>query len=36
LRFRTRGDALPLSALVVGGSLYVIFLLYVIKTVVAG
>ena len=36
LRFRTQGDALPLSALVVGGSLYVIFLGYVIKTVVAG
>ena len=36
LRFRTEGDALPLSALVVGGSLYVIFLAYVIKTVVAG
>jgi hypothetical protein len=36
LRFRTRGDALPLSALVAGGSLYVIFLVYVIKTVVSG
>lgn len=36
LRFRTRGDALPLSALVAGGSLYVIFILYVIKTVIAG
>jgi cation:H+ antiporter len=36
LRFRTRGDALPLSSLIVGGSLYVIFLIYVISTVVAG
>ncbi len=36
LRFRTHGDALPLSALVMGGSLYVIFLIYVIKSVVAG
>ena len=36
LRFRTRGDSLPLSALVVGGSLYVIFIAYVIKSVVAG
>ena len=36
LRLRTRDDALPLSALVMGGSLYVIFLLYVIKTVVTG
>jgi cation:H+ antiporter len=36
LRFRTRGDALPLSSLIVGGSLYVIFLIYVIRTVVAG
>jgi cation:H+ antiporter len=36
LRFRTRADALPLSSLIVGGSLYVIFLIYVIRTVVAG
>ena len=36
LRFRTRGDALPLSALVMGGSLYVVFIAYVIKMVVAG
>lgn len=36
LRFRTRGDALPPSSLIVGGSLYVIFLVYVIKTVVSG
>ena len=36
LRFRTRGDALPVSALILGGSLYVIFLAYVIRTVSAG
>jgi cation:H+ antiporter len=36
LRFRTRGDALPLSALIMGGSLYVVFIAYVIKTVVVG
>ena len=36
LRFRTRNDSLPLSALVVGGSLYVIFIAYVIKSIVAG
>jgi cation:H+ antiporter len=36
LRFRTRGDALPLSALIGGGSLYLIFLLYVIKTLATG
>jgi cation:H+ antiporter len=36
LRFRTRGDALPLSALVVGGSLYVVFIAYVIKTIAVG
>jgi len=36
LRFRTRGDALPLSALIMGGSLYVLFIAYVIKTVVVG
>ena len=36
LRFRTRGDALPLSALIAGGSLYVIFLAYVVRTVIAG
>jgi cation:H+ antiporter len=34
LRFRTRGDALPLSSLVVGGSLYVIFIAYVVTTIV--
>ena len=36
LRFRTRGDALPLSSLIVGGSLYVIFILYVVRTVISG
>jgi cation:H+ antiporter len=34
LRFRTRGDALPLSSLIVGGSLYVIFIAYVVATIV--
>ena len=36
LRFRTRGDALPLSSLVIGGSLYVVFIVYVVRSVVAG
>jgi cation:H+ antiporter len=36
LRFRTRGDSLPLSALVAGGSLYVVFIGYVIKTIAVG
>jgi cation:H+ antiporter len=36
LRFRTRGDALPLSALIAGGSLYVVFIAYIVKSVVAG
>lgn len=36
LRFRTRGDALPLSALIAGGSLYVVFIIYVVRSVVAG
>lgn len=36
LRFRTRGDALPLSSLLMGGSLYVIFLVYVIGRVAWG
>lgn len=36
LRFRTRGDALPLSSLVIGGSLYVVFILYVVRSVLAG
>jgi cation:H+ antiporter len=36
LRFRTIGDALPLSSLVVGGSLYVVFIAYVLKSVIAG
>lgn len=36
LRFRTRGDALPLSSLVVGGSLYVVFILYVVRSVLVG
>ena len=33
LRFRTRRGALPLSALVVGGSLYVVFIAYVVREV---
>jgi len=36
LRFRTRGDALPLSALVMGGSLYAVFIVYVVGSVLAG
>ena len=36
LRFRTKVDALPLSSLVVGGSLYVVFILYVVRSVLAG
>jgi len=36
LRVRTRGDSLPLSALIVGGSLYVVFILYVVRSVLAG
>ena len=36
LRFRTRGDALPLSALILGGSLYVVFIVYVVTSVAAG
>jgi len=36
LRFRVRDDSLGLSALVLGGSLYVVFIAYVVKTVVAG
>jgi cation:H+ antiporter len=36
LQFRTRGDALPLSSLIAGGSLYVVFIAYVIKSVIAG
>ena len=34
LRFRTRDDALPLSALIAGGSLYVVFIAYIVKSVV--
>ena len=36
LRFRTIGDALPLSSLVIGGSLYVVFIAYVLKSVIGG
>ena len=36
LRFRARDDSLGLSALVLGGSLYVVFIAYVVKTVAAG
>ena len=35
LRMRTREDALPLSSLMLGGSLYVVFLLYVVWSVFA-
>ncbi|MDP9245621.1 MAG: sodium:calcium antiporter [Chloroflexota bacterium] len=36
LRVRTRDDSLGLSALVLGGSLYVVFIAYVLKTVFTG
>jgi hypothetical protein len=36
LRLRARDNSLPLSSLMFGGSLYVIFLIYVIWSVVAG
>ncbi|HEV2251164.1 MAG TPA: sodium:calcium antiporter [Candidatus Limnocylindria bacterium] len=36
LRVRTRGDALPLSALILGGSLYLVFILYVVRSVATG
>lgn len=36
LRFRTRGDALPLSSLIIGGSLYVVFIVYVVRSIIAG
>ena len=36
LRVRARDDTLPLSALVMGGSLYVVFIVYVLKTVLTG
>jgi cation:H+ antiporter len=36
LRFRTRNDALPLSSLVVGGSLYIVFILYVMRSALLG
>ena len=36
LRLRARDNSLPLSSLVFGGSLYVVFLIYVIWSVVAG
>jgi cation:H+ antiporter len=36
LRFRATDDSLGLSALVLGGSLYVVFIAYVVKTVIAG
>lgn len=36
LRFRTTGDALPLSSLVMGGSLYLVFILYVVRSLLAG
>ena len=36
LRFRARDDSLGLSALVLGGSLYVVFIAYVVKTVAFG
>ncbi|MDP9280887.1 MAG: sodium:calcium antiporter [Chloroflexota bacterium] len=36
LRLRARDDSLPLSSLMLGGSLYVVFLVYVIWSVIAG
>jgi len=36
LQLRTRGDVLPASSLIAGGSLYVVFIAYVIKSVIAG
>jgi cation:H+ antiporter len=36
LRFRARDDTLGFSALVLGGSLYVVFIGYVVKSVIAG
>ena len=36
LRLRARDNALPLSSLMLGGSLYLVFLVYVIWSVVAG
>jgi len=36
LRLRARDNALPLSSLMLGGSLYVVFLVYVVWSVVAG
>jgi cation:H+ antiporter len=36
LRLRARDNSLPLSSLMLGGSLYVVFLIYVIWSVVAG
>jgi cation:H+ antiporter len=36
LRFRARDNSLPLSSLMLGGSLYVVFLIYVVWSVVAG
>ena len=36
LRFRARDDSLGLSAVVLGGSLYVVFIAYVVRSVLAG
>jgi cation:H+ antiporter len=36
LRLRARDNSLPLSSLMLGGSLYVVFLVYVVLSVVAG
>jgi cation:H+ antiporter len=36
IRFRSRRDSLPLSSLMMGGSLYVLFIAYVVWTVVTG
>lgn len=36
LRLRARDNALPLSSLMLGGSLYVVFLVYVVWSVIAG
>jgi cation:H+ antiporter len=36
LRVRARDNSLPLTSLMLGGSLYVIFLIYVVWSVVSG
>ncbi len=36
IRLRARGDSLPVSSLMIGGSLYLLFIAYVVWTAVAG